>query len=319
MNIEAGISVVVPVYRSELTLHELVNRVSTSITDQNFEIILVDDASGDGTWQKISQICELYSNVRGIRLGRNSGQQAALLAGVRLAKFSVVVTMDDDLQNPPEEIPKLVKALTENIDVVCGISTKVQQSFYRRLGSKFSRGIISSLLGFRELASMSSFRAFRTTMRNGFDSQLGPNISLDALLTWSTSRFGTTEVRHDMRLKGDSNYSPRKLIRFMIDIATGYSILPLRLASYIGLITVIFGLSLMSFILAGPFVFGIEVPGFALLGSSITLFAGVQIMALGTIGEYLGKIHFRVMNKPTYVVTELIGTNSVMDNQSQNL
>jgi glycosyltransferase involved in cell wall biosynthesis len=313
MNLKPGISVVVPVYRSERTLRELVSRISTSIIDQNFEIILVDDESGASTWQEISQICNLNSKVHGLRLGRNSGQQAALLAGVRFAHYSVVVTMDDDLQNPPEEIPKLLMALTESIDVVCGISTEVQQSFYRRLGSKFSRGIIASLLGFSDLTSMSSFRAFRTNLRSGFDSELGPNVSLDALLTWSTSRFGTTRVNHDMRAQGVSNYSLRKLMRFMIDIATSYSTLPLRFASYIGFMTVIFGLVLMSYIIAGPLIFGIVVPGFALLASSITLFAGVQIMALGIIGEYIGKIHFRVMNKPTYLVTEIIGTNSITD------
>ena len=304
---------VVPVFRSEQTLRELVRRVSSSIANQNFELILVDDESGDGTWQEISRICKLDSKVRGLRLGRNSGQQAALLAGVRSAQFSIVVTMDDDLQNPPEEIPKLLTALTESIDVVCGISTEVQQSFYRRLGSKFSRGLISSLLGFSDLTSMSSFRAFRTNLRDGFDSQLGPNISLDALLTWSTSRFGTAEVNHDVRAEGVSNYSHRKLIRFMIDIATSYSTLPLQFASYIGFLTVIFGLVLMSYVITGPLIFGVVVPGFALLASSITLFAGVQIMTLGILGEYVGKIHFRVMNKPTYLVTEIVGTNTTTD------
>ena len=313
MSLKPGISVVVPVFRSEQTLRELVRRVSSSIANQNFELILVDDESGDGTWQEISRICKLNSKVRGLRLGRNSGQQAALLAGVRSAQFSIVVTMDDDLQNPPEEIPKLLTALTESIDVVCGISTEVQQSFYRRLGSKFSRGLISSLLGFSDLTSMSSFRAFRTNLRDGFDSQLGPNISLDALLTWSTSRFGTAEVNHNVRAEGVSNYSHRKLIRFMIDIATSYSTLPLQFASYIGFLTVIFGLVLMSYVITGPLIFGVVVPGFALLASSITLFAGVQIMTLGILGEYVGKIHFRVMNKPTYLVTEIVGTNTTTD------
>lgn len=318
MSLKSGISVVVPVYRSERTLRELVNRISTSIASEHFEIILVDDASGDGTWEEISKISTSIDHVKGIRFGRNSGQQSALLAGVRLARFSLIITIDDDLQNPPEEIPKLLVALTDDLDVVCGISTNVQQNIYRRLGSKFSRGMISSLLGFSNLTSMSSFRAFRTELRNGFDSQLGPNVSLDALLTWSTSRFGQTTVIHDARADGTSNYSVRKLIRFMIDIVTSYSALPLHLASIIGFATVIFGLFLMSYILAGPLVFGIVVPGFALLATSITLFAGVQIMALGIIGEYIGKIHFQVMNKPTYVITEIIGTNTITDIESQN-
>lgn len=297
----------VPVYRSERTLRELVARISESISNLDFEIILVDDGSGDGTWQEISQICGLNSRVVGLRLGRNAGQQGALLAGVRSAHFSVIVTIDDDLQNPPEEIPKLLGALTDDIEVVCGISKNIRQNIHRRFGSKISRALISSLLGFQNLSNMSSFRAFRTELRNGFDSSLGPDISLDALLTWSTSRFGNVEVTHDARADGSSKYSLKKLVRFMVDIAAGYSILPLRIAGLIGFITVIFGLSMMIFVLTGPVIFGVLVPGFAFLAASITLFAGVQIMILGIIGEYIGRIHFRVMNKPTYVIAELAG------------
>ena len=305
MSLKSGISVVVPVYRSERTLRELVNRISTSIANEHFEIILVDDASGDGTWEEISKISTSIDHVKGIRLGRNSGQQSALLAGVRSARFSLIITIDDDLQNPPEEIPKLLAALTDDLDVVCGISTNIKQNTYRRLGSKISRRLISSILGFSNLAHMSSFRLFRTELRIGFNAPLGPNVSLDALLTWSTSRFGVAEVAHSERVEGASNYSLRKLIRFMVDIATGYSVLPLQFATSIGFITIIFGLALMVFVLMGPLIFGVVVPGFAFLSSAITLFAGVQIMALGIIGEYIGRMHFRVMNKPTYVIAEV--------------
>ena len=304
MVLSPGISIVVPVYRSKSTLSELVRRITDSIVNQNYEIILVDDASGDGTWEEVSKISTSNDYVKGIRLGRNSGQQSALLAGVRSARFSLIITIDDDLQNPPEEIPKLLAALTDDLDVVCGISTNVQQNIYRRLGSKISRGMISSLLGFSNLTSMSSFRLFRTELRIGFNAPLGPNVSLDALLTWSTSRFGVAEVAHSKRVEGSSNYSLRRLIRFMVDIATGYSVLPLQFATFIGFITIIFGLALMVFVLMGPLIFGVVVPGFAFLSSAITLFAGVQIMALGIIGEYIGRMHFRVMNKPTYVIAE---------------
>jgi undecaprenyl-phosphate 4-deoxy-4-formamido-L-arabinose transferase len=299
-----GLSIVVPVFRSEKTLNELVNRITNSISDKPVEIILVDDASGDGTWITICSIARQNSMVTGIRLGRNSGQHGALLAGVRAAKFQTVVTLDDDLQNPPEEINKLIDALVPGVDVVYGVSTEVKQNFYRRAGSKLVRKFFASALGFNSAVSMSSFRTFRTVLREGFNTALGPNVSLDALLTWSTTRFTVVEVKHDERKVGDSHYTFRKLVRFMIDMATGYSALPLRLASALGFLTISFGAVLLVYVIGRPIITGERVQGFPMLASTIIIFSGVQIFLLGILGEYIGRMHFRVMNKPTYMVAE---------------
>jgi undecaprenyl-phosphate 4-deoxy-4-formamido-L-arabinose transferase len=299
-----GLSIVVPVFRSEKTLNELVNRITKSVSNKPVEIILVDDASGDGTWITICSIARQNSMVTGIRLGRNSGQHGALLAGVRAAKFQTVVTLDDDLQNPPEEINKLIDALVPGVDVVYGVSTEVKQNFYRRAGSKLVRKFFASALGFNSAVSMSSFRTFRTVLREGFNTALGPNVSLDALLTWSTTRFTVVEVKHDERKVGDSHYTFRKLVRFMIDMATGYSALPLRLASALGFLTISFGAVLLVYVIGRPIITGERVQGFPMLASTIIIFSGVQIFLLGILGEYIGRMHFRVMNKPTYMVAE---------------
>ena len=299
-----GLSIVVPVFRSEKTLNELVNRITNSISDKSVEIILIDDASGDGTWTTICSIARQNSMVTGIRLGRNSGQHGALLAGVRAAKFQTVVTLDDDLQNPPEEINKLIDALVPGVDVVYGVSTEVKQNFYRRAGSKLVRKFFASALGFNSAVSMSSFRTFRTVLREGFNTALGPNVSLDALLTWSTTRFTVVEVKHDERKIGDSHYTFRKLVRFMIDMATGYSALPLRLASALGFLTISFGAVLLVYVIGRPIITGERVQGFPMLASTIIIFSGVQIFLLGILGEYIGRMHFRVMNKPTYMIAE---------------
>lgn len=304
MVLSDGLSIVVPVFRSEKTLNELVNRITNSISDKPVEIILVDDASGDGTWITICSIARQNSMVTGIRLGRNSGQHGALLAGVRAAKFQTVVTLDDDLQNPPEEINKLIDALVPGVDVVYGVSTDVKQNFYRRAGSKLVRKFFASALGFNSAVSMSSFRTFRTVLREGFNTALGPNVSLDALLTWSTTRFTVVEVKHDERKVGDSHYTFRKLVRFMIDMATGYSALPLRLASALGFLTISFGAVLLVYVIGRPIITGERVQGFPMLASTIIIFSGVQIFLLGILGEYIGRMHFRVMNKPTYMVAE---------------
>ena len=299
-----GLSVVVPVFRSEKTLNELVNRITNSIDNKSFEIILVDDASGDESWTTICSIAGQNSTVTGIRLGRNSGQHGALLAGVRAAKFQTVVTIDDDLQNPPEEIHKLLDALVPGVDVVYGVSTEVKQNFYRRAASKLVRKFFASALQFNSAVSMSSFRTFRTALREGFNTALGPNVSLDALLTWSTTRFTVVEVKHDERKVGNSNYTFRKLVRFMIDMATGYSALPLRLASALGFLTISFGAVLLVYVIGRPIITGERVQGFPMLASTIIIFSGVQIFLLGILGEYIGRMHFRVMNKPTYMVAE---------------
>jgi undecaprenyl-phosphate 4-deoxy-4-formamido-L-arabinose transferase len=312
MGFSHRLSVVVPVYRSERTLRTLVDRISASLANQDYEIILVDDASGDGTWREISTISKGNTRVKGLRLGRNSGQHSALLAGVRSARFATIVTLDDDLQNPPEEISKLLAALTADIDVVYGVSTTIKQNFYRRLGSKVARKFFAFMLGFNSAVSMSSFRVFRTELRNGFDSSLGPNISLDALLTWSTSRFAVAEVSHDDRAEGTSHYTLKKLVRFMIDMATGYSTLPLRMATSIGFTTIVFGLLLFIFVTGRPLIYGDAVPGFPMLACSIIIFSGVQILLLGVLGEYIGRMHFRVMNKPTYMIAEMT-TNTSTD------
>ncbi len=304
MGLLDGLSIVVPVFRSEKTLNELVNRITNSISDKSVEIILIDDASGDGTWTTICSIARQNSMVTGIRLGRNSGQHGALLAGVRAAKFQTVVTLDDDLQNPPEEINKLIDALLPGVDVVYGVSTEVKQNFYRRAGSKLVRKFFASALGFNSAVSMSSFRTFRTVLREGFNTALGPNVSLDALLTWSTTRFTVVEVKHDERKVGDSHYTFRKLVRFMIDMATGYSALPLRIASAIGFLTIAFGAVLLVYVIGRPILTGERVQGFPMLASTIIIFSGVQIFLLGILGEYIGRMHFRVMNKPTYMVAE---------------
>ena len=303
MRYEPGVSIVVPTYRSPTTLAELVERTA-SLGLNTYEIIIVDDGNSDATWEQIGLLSHADKSVVGLRLGRNFGQHSALLAGVRKAKYSKIVTIDDDLQNPPEEIPKLLAKLDNGVDVVYGVSTQVRQNMWRRFTSRTAKAIFAKALGFESAISISSFRAFRTQLREGFSGELGPHVSLDALLTWSTSRFSTVEVEHHERRVGKSNYSLTKLVRFMLDTATSYSTRPLRLATTIGFITTLFGLLMLVWVIGNAVFVGDAVPGFPFLAASIAVFSGVQLVVLGILGEYLGKIHFRAMNKPTFSVSE---------------
>ena len=303
MRYQPGVSIVVPTYKSPTTLTELVERTE-SLGLSAFEIIIVDDGNNDATWEQIELLSQSKKSVVGLRLGRNFGQHSALLAGVRKAKFSQIVTIDDDLQNPPEEIPNLLARLVNGVDVVYGVSAQVRQIAWRRFTSRITKAIFARVLGFESAISISSFRAFRTQLRDGFAGELGPHVSLDALLTWSTSRFSTLEVEHHARRVGKSNYSFIKLVRFMLDTATSYSTRPLRLATSIGFITTLFGLLLLVWVVVNALFVGDSVPGFPFLAASIAVFSGVQLVVLGILGEYLGKIHFRAMNKPTFSVSE---------------
>ena len=303
MRYQPGVSIVVPTYKSPTTLTELVERTE-SLGLSAFEIIIVDDGNNDATWEQIELLSQSKKSVVGLRLGRNFGQHSALLAGVRKAKYSQIVTIDDDLQNPPEEIPNLLAKLVNGVDVVYGVSTQVRQNVWRRFTSRTAKAIFAKVLGFESAISISSFRAFRTQLREGFAGELGPHVSLDALLTWSTSRFSTLEVEHHARRVGKSNYSFTKLVRFMLDTATSYSTRPLRLATTIGFITTLFGLLMLVWVVGNAIFVGDSVPGFPFLAASIAVFSGVQLVVLGIFGEYLGKIHFRAMNKPTFSVSE---------------
>jgi len=246
-----------------------------------------------------------YPWVRGIRLGRNSGQHAALLAGVRAATNPLTVTIDDDLQNPPEEIPKLIETIQRTgADVVYGVPLDPAHAGWRNGSGWLVRKSMKAVLGVKEVVHMSSFRIFRTDLRNAFDVRVGPGVSLDALLAWGASNFQTVTVEHTPRQVGKSNYSLRKLWRFAIDTITGYTTVPLHAVSALGFITAIIGIILMIGFVLVPFARGISVQGFPFLASTIILFSGIQLITLGVVSEYLAKMHFRIMNKPEYVVAE---------------
>lgn len=303
-----GVSVVVPVFESTDTLSALVQRLDATLEPMGpYEIVLVDDGSHEATWRIIEDLSARWTQVLGVRLGRNYGQHNALVAGIREASFPITVTIDDDLQNPPEEIPRLViKMLNDNLDVVYGVPERVEQSIPRRMAGRITRLALRNGLGVDSAPDVSSFRAFRTRTREAFAGDIGTNVSLDALLTWGSARFGSVQVRHDPRHSGTSNYTYLKLFRFAIDTTTGYSTVPLQAASILGLFTATFGLLVLIYVTVRPLITGQSVAGFPFLAATIAIFSGAQLLTLGVIGEYLARMHFRIMRKPTYVITETI-------------
>jgi len=295
------VSIVVPVFNSRETLPKLVARLIKA-SPPDSEIILVDDGSDPATWKAIEAIAAL--NIKGIRLARNVGQHSALLAGIREAKHPIIATLDDDLQNPPEELPNLLAALTDDVDVVYGVPRKIRQSLWRSVASVVAKKSMRMILGYSHADEITSFRVFRSRLRQSFQNEVGPGISIDALLNWATTRFDSVEVQHDARSLGRSNYNFWKLLRFMLDTATGYSTVPLRLATSLGLATVTLSLGVIFWVLGRPLITGESVPGFPFLAATIAIFSGVQLIVLGVLGQYIGRMHFRVMNKPTYTIAD---------------
>jgi undecaprenyl-phosphate 4-deoxy-4-formamido-L-arabinose transferase len=306
MSDNESITVVIPVYNSASTLETLLCRVRATLEPlgRSYEVILVDDGSHDGSWQRILTLRAHYPQILGIRLMRNYGQHNALLSGIRAAHHDIVITMDDDLQNPPEEIPRLLAKLGEGYDVVYGTPARAEHGLWRNLASRVTKLVLQGSMGAETARSISAFRAFRTSLRAAFATYQSPFVSIDVLLTWGTKSFAAVPVRHDPRREQRSNYTFRKLVTHAFSMITGFSTLPLQIASLVGFAFTFFGIAVLVYVIGRYLLNGGSVAGFAFLASIIAIFSGAQLFALGIIGEYLARMHFRMMERPVYVVRE---------------
>ena len=298
------ISFVIPVFRSAESLTELFERIAAVARDNSweFEVIFVEDCGCDNSWTVIQGLAAQNTNIRGFQMSRNYGQHNALLCGIREAKGGIIVTLDDDLQHPPEELPKLVSKLSDEFDVVYGPPEQEQHGILRDLASQITKLALEGAMGATNAQQVSALRAFKTRLRDAFSDYRSPTVSIDVLLTWGTTKFSVVRVRHEPRKHGTSGYTPRKLIAHAINMMTGFSTLPLQLASLMGFVLSIFGLSILAYVLVSWLLKGSAVPGFAFLASIIAVFSGAQLLALGIIGEYLARIHSRAIEKPSYLV-----------------
>ncbi|MGE5827907.1 MAG: glycosyltransferase family 2 protein [Micromonosporaceae bacterium] len=302
------VSVVVPCYRSAATLPSLVQRLETVLSKTaTYEVILVVDGSPDRqTWEVARELALHHPQVKAMQLARNYGQHNALIAGVRAARYDVIVTMDDDLQHPPEEIPKLLDALTDDLDLVYGIADREEHGIMRSLASRIIKSGMSSGMGVRDARLLSAFRIFRTFLRDAFDAVQGPHVSVDVSLSWATTRVGAVTVRMDDRREGQSGYTVRSLVAHALNMMFGYSTKPLRLVTYLGFLVGVCGLALTARVLWLYLVGGTTVAGFTTIASMVAIFSSAQMIAIGVLGEYVGRIHAHGMGRPTYVVRDWV-------------
>jgi undecaprenyl-phosphate 4-deoxy-4-formamido-L-arabinose transferase len=307
-----GLSILIPVYNSAGILPNLVERVLPVANSLNmpFELILVNDGSRDRSWDVVRELAEKHHWVRGFCLMRNYGQHNAVLCGIRGARFGTIVTMDDDLQHSPEELPKLLAKMKEGFDVVYGTPEQEQHGLFRNLASVITKVALQSAMGAETARVVSAWRVFRTQLRDAFASYCSPFVSIDVLLSWGTAKFGSVHVRHGPRKIGKSNYTFPKLVRHAMTMMTGLSVLPLRLASIMGFVFTLFGLGVLAYVVGRYLVAGSSVAGFPFLASIIAIFSGAQLFALGIIGEYFARMHFRMLDKPPYAVLETTGSKA---------
>lgn len=313
------LTVVVPVYRSQPILPELYRRLVTALelVEPSFEILLVEDCGGDDSWGVIESLAQVDCRVRGLKLARNYGQHNALLCGIRAANGELIVTIDDDLQNPPEEIYKLLAKLQEGHDVVYGSPRNETHGFFRNQASRITKLALQGTMGVESASKVSAFRAFRTRLREAFSAYRSPSVNIDVLLTWGTTRFASVDVRQDERTVGGSGYSLKKLINHAVNMMTGFSVLPLQIASLLGISFGGLGFLVLAYVLLRYLIQGSAVPGFPFLASIIAIFSGVQLFALGIFGEYLARMHFRSMERPPYALLTKTAYNEISGKRNE--
>jgi len=308
----AQVSIVIPVYNEEKNLEELVSRVlaACETLDTSFEVILVNDGSADGSARLIEEACERNpGRLVGVFLNRNYGQHAAVMAGLAQSRGEIVVTLDADLQNPPEEIPKLVAKAEEGYDVVGSIRVPRHDPLFRKISSYIVNRTVQKVTGVRMRDYGCMLRAYR---RNVVDAMLECHERSTFIPILANTFAGSTaevDVSHAQRAAGESKYSLWKLINLQFDLLTGMTTFPLRLLSILGTMISIAGLGFGVFLFVMRLIYGPEwaVGGVFTLFAILFIFIGAQFIGMGLLGEYIGRIYHDVRARPRYFVKRVVG------------
>lgn len=300
------ISVVSPVYCCEACLRELCERVCATLEsiDADFEIILVNDASPDGSWETMRALCAGDPRIKAVALSRNFGQHYAIAAGLEHASGEWVVVMDCDLQDRPEEIPLLYAKAVEGYDVVFAERAERQDGWLKRSGSRVFFGLLNYLTGARYDFKTANFGIFRRNVIEAVCAMGDSSRVFPLMVRWAGFRSTSIPVRHAQRAEGKSSYSLRKLVRLGIDIILSYSDKPLRLVAGCGI-----GVSIVALGIAGYSLFrylngDITVAGYTSLIASMWLLAGILLFCMGIIGLYVGRVFENVKGRPSFIVRE---------------
>ncbi len=296
------ISVVIPIYNEMENLHPLHERLSRTLegTGRRYEVWYIDDGSSDGSLARLRALADRDAHVHVIELTRNFGQHAAVLAGFAAARGEVIVTLDGDLQNPPEEIPRLVAKIDEGYEVVGGWRENRQDPLFRRLASAAINRLTAIAVGVKMHDYGCMLRAYRRAIVQQIVDCDERASFIPALANALANRTTEIEVGHADRWSGTSKYSLLKLMRLSFDLITGFSLLPVQLVSLAGILVAVVGVGFGAFLLVRRLFVGPESEGVFTLFAILFVFIGVLILAVGIVGEYVGRIYLEVRRRPTY-------------------
>lgn len=317
------ISLVIPVFNEQENLHELIRRcLATCETLQRpFEIILVDDGSRDNSTAIITDAAEQQQGqVFGVLLNRNYGQHAAVMAGLAESRGEVVVTLDADLQNPPEEIPKLLELIEQGCDVVGSIRKNRKDSLFRRLSSRMINKAVQQATGVRMSDYGCMLRAYRRSIIDAMLQCHERSTFIPVLANSFANETGEVEVAHAERSNDSSKYNLWKLINLQFDLLTSMTTFPLRLLSIIGGAISAVGFAFSLFLLTSRLLFGASwaAEGVFTIFAVLFIFIGVQLLAIGLMGEYVGRIYDDVRARPRYFIKQRIGYGDLQNPDQGN-
>lgn len=302
------ISVVIPVYGGEKTIVPLVEKTVAVLGEHGFshEIVIVCDRPRDDSWRVARELADRVPGVRAFLFMRNFGQHPATLFGIRQARGNTIVTMDEDLQHDPVHLPELIEVSRSVRGIAYGAAHDWRHAWWRNLTSRLAKWFLARYIGFDMARSATSFRAFPSRLRDAFADYRGERVAIDVLLSWSGAPIRTVRFEHAQRAEGHSGYTLRKLVGYLMDLLVGYTVAPLRLASLLGLLAVLFAFAIGVYVFLNWVINGSAVPGFAFLAMSFSILGGAQLLALGVIGEYLGRLYFNSLGKPQYLVQDVV-------------
>jgi len=311
MTTSPDISIVIPVYNEEENLPELIERCLESCRnlDRSFELVLVDDGSRDRSRELMASAAEIHPELRAVILNRNYGQHAAVMAGFAESRGAIVVTLDADLQNPPEEIPRLIEAIEDGNDVVGTVRTPREDSIFRRLPSAIVNRAVQKATGVMMSDYGCMLRAYRRPVIDAMLQCPESSTFIPVLANGFARHTTEIEVKHAARAQGDSKYSILALIRLQFDLLTSMTTFPIRALTMIGLLISALGFGFGLFLLGARLIYGAEwaAEGVFTLFAVLFCFIGAQFVGLGLLGEYVGRIYQDVRARPRYFVQEVLG------------
>jgi len=312
---EPEFSIVIPIYNEEENIPELYRRLTAvmeALCDQEkpeknaYEILMVDDGSRDGSWDLIKELHEKDGRVKGICFARNFGHHMAITAGLDHVKGRAVVLMDGDLQDPPEEMPRLLEKFREGYDLVYGIRQQRNDHLFKKITSYIFWWILRRFSDVDIPRGQTMLRIMSRRLVAALNEMREQARFIHGMMAWTGFKTATLEVRHSPRMKGKSKYNIPRMFRLAFNAVTSFSAVPLKFATYMGLTSSFFSFLAGLYFVYKKICYGIPVTGYASIIVAVFFVGGIQMLVLGIIGEYIGRTYQEVQKRPLYILKEIV-------------